>query len=1079
MNVLLVSQCDKQALVESRRILDQFAERRGDRVWQTPITQDGLDTLRKMLKRTARRNTAVACHWIRGRDHSELLWIVGDARRFNSQGAAPTNATESDILRRADENDWHTAEDIRLLAELGALFHDFGKASRAFQAKLRTRSRQAVADPFRHEWVSLRLFEAFVGEDPDTIWLERLAHCDEQATELCLSRLARDDRRAESSPFRKGRLPPLAQIVGWLIVTHHRLPHSPHGKHFPATGLSSLLAPLLPDWNDAHQDAPARDKSSCWEFLGGTPFSSDEWRKRAQKCASAMLARTDFVNGAGRFIKDPYVTHVARLALMLADHYYSSLPGLGHSKDIGSVLCANTNHTTGALSQLLDEHIVGVASNAKRIIRTLPRLDRELPRIARCKGFQRRSEDELFRWQDKAYDLAKSLREVAFGSGFFGVNMASTGCGKTLANGRILYGLADPQRGARFTIALGLRTLTLQTGRAYRERLGLGEDDLAVLVGGGAARELFALGERESRHSVAGCESAEDLLPDNTYVHFEGNVEQGPLKRWLTTNPDANKLLQAPILVCTIDHLVPATESLRGGRQIGPMLRLLTSDLVLDEPDDFDLGDLPALSRLVHWAGVLGSRVVLSSATLPPAMLQGLFEAYRRGRGIYRENRGDTRRPLGIACAWFDEFRAEAKTLGSFEEFRECHDAYVDKRLARLRQEEPRRAVQLIDGVVSNQNRDVVCQSIAERLPEWILSLHSQHHVEDPQTHKRVSFGLVRMANIEPLMSVASSLYQQGFPPNSRIHLCVYHANHPLVMRSAIERQLDATLRRRVPLAVFDLPSVREALDGSCEPDQVFVVLASPVAEVGRDHDYDWAVVEPSSMRSLIQLAGRVRRHRPGACKAPNILVLEQNVRGKSGEPIAFTCPGFESEEFQLKAHSLKDLLTPEQLGVLDAGPRIQERKSLEWRTNLVDLEHQQLHMLMLGEGAASVKYAVPHWWGTPAFLIGQLQYSQRFRDGSRDDTYALVPEEDDSSLQFYRCDNWVRVSNLYREAPLDIGDRIQTWGPFDYVEELDRLALQLNMDVISCGRRYGTVALRESLHGWSYNPRLGFRKQT
>ena len=41
-------------------------------------------------------------------------------------------------------------------------------------------------------------------------------------------------------------------------------------------------------------------------------------------------------------------------------------------------------------------------------------------------------------------------------------------------------------------------------------------------------------------------------------------------------------------------------------------------------------------------------------------------------------------------------------------------------------------------------------------------------------------------------------------------------------------------------------------------------MLGSPVTEVGRDHDYDWAVVEPSSMRSLIQLAGRVRRHHLG-----------------------------------------------------------------------------------------------------------------------------------------------------------------------------------------------------------------------
>ncbi|MFG9908058.1 HD domain-containing protein [Pseudomonas aeruginosa] len=162
MNILLVSQCEKRALSETRRILDQFAERRGERTWQTPITQAGLDTLRRLLKKSARRNTAVACHWIRGRDHSELLWIVGDASRFNAQGAVPTNRTRRDILRKEDENDWHSAEDIRLLTVMAALFHDIGKASQAFQAKLRNRGKP-MADAYRHEWVSLRLFEAFVG----------------------------------------------------------------------------------------------------------------------------------------------------------------------------------------------------------------------------------------------------------------------------------------------------------------------------------------------------------------------------------------------------------------------------------------------------------------------------------------------------------------------------------------------------------------------------------------------------------------------------------------------------------------------------------------------------------------------------------------------------------------------------------------------------------------------------------------------------------------------------------------------------------------------------------------------------
>src|SRR5690554_4283449 len=179
MNVLIVSQCSKNALVETRRVLDQFAERTGSRTWQTHITQQGLITLRKLLKRSARRNTAVACHWIRGRDYTELLWIVGNASRFNERGAVPTDTTTRNILRREDENSWHTAHVISLLAAIAGLFHDFGKANRLFQKKLQPKA-MLRSEPYRHEWVSLRLFQAFVlwatqGEQSDLLWLERLA----------------------------------------------------------------------------------------------------------------------------------------------------------------------------------------------------------------------------------------------------------------------------------------------------------------------------------------------------------------------------------------------------------------------------------------------------------------------------------------------------------------------------------------------------------------------------------------------------------------------------------------------------------------------------------------------------------------------------------------------------------------------------------------------------------------------------------------------------------------------------------------------------------------------------------------
>ena len=130
MNVLFVSQCAKRALTETRRILDQYAERRGDRTWQTPITQAGLDAVRRLLRQRARKNTAVACHWIRGRDHSELLWIVGDARQFNAVGAVPTNTTASDVLRVEDESHWHHLPLMTALTALAALMHDLGKRHR-------------------------------------------------------------------------------------------------------------------------------------------------------------------------------------------------------------------------------------------------------------------------------------------------------------------------------------------------------------------------------------------------------------------------------------------------------------------------------------------------------------------------------------------------------------------------------------------------------------------------------------------------------------------------------------------------------------------------------------------------------------------------------------------------------------------------------------------------------------------------------------------------------------------------------------------------------------------------------------
>lgn len=1176
MNVLLISQCDKRALSETRRILDQFAERRGERTWQTPITEAGLDTLRRLLRATARKNTAVACHWIRGLDHSELLWVVGDKRRFNAQGAVPTNTTRRDVLRSGDENDWHSGEDIHLLAALAALLHDLGKACQAFQDRLAGRGQLGERNRYRHEWVSLRLFQAFVGTDDDTTWLARLA--DPTPADLArwsdwqtghLRRDGLDDPARCPPPFAALAHAPLAQAVGWLIVTHHRLPVLPaffnnepqtqkrvgaRSNDFNPARLLQGVQAMQANWNEVVENsAPRAEIEPYWQFPQGLPVTLPHWQAQARRLAlrlGRLAGRADRQPGSGFvWLAEPYVMHLSRLALMLADHHYSSLTVLADGRTpqpgrlsvpAGCTLLANTCKVHGRTrpNQTLDEHLLGVAAGSRLITHALPSLARSLPGLLNHKPLRRPSADARFRWQDKATERAAGLRAQAHVHGAFIVNMASTGTGKTLANARVMNALADPAQGLRCAFAMGLRTLTLQTGRAFQQLLNLGEDELAIRVGGSAGRVLFE--HFEARAEAAGSGSTQALLleeDEEGSVEFGGDAgldERHPLLARALHDPQVKKLLVAPLLVCTIDHLTPATESLRGGRQIAPMLRLLSGDLVLDEPDDFDLADLPALTRLVHWAGLLGSRVLLSSATLAPALVQGLFEAYRAGRIAYQRHRGT--RPGGvpeIACLWVDEFEQHAAACASAPVFMQQHTRFVQQRHARLTaeaQQAPRRRCALIDtaALAALRSEAERHDALAALLQRHALKLHEQHAQPDPrQPARRVSFGLVRMANIEPLVAVARAWLRQGPQREGvQVHLCVYHAQFPLLLRSGIEQRLDAALNRRQPEAVFALPDIRARLDAYPQAqDQLFIVLGSPVTEVGRDHDYDWAIVEPSSMRSLIQLAGRVRRHRGGACDAqrPNVRVLNTNLRhlNHPGE-LAYCRPGFETaQEWRLAHHGLNELLPLHEREVLDARPRISCPPTLAPQQRWVDLEHARLRQVMLPASALGAEAQAPvataavsarqaragrvgaaaqagataqpnaaSWWEAPAvaaLTTAVLPQHQPFREETREHVeLCLRPSDDDPErIELTEVVDSRGRGNSTRYLSAEArrgtwpdagvcGPGICAWAAPDYAQALAELAEAMGLSVQRCAERFGTVSVPQSEQGWWWDPVLG-----
>jgi CRISPR-associated endonuclease/helicase Cas3 len=804
--------------------------------------------------------------------------------------------------------------------------------------------------------------------------------------------------------------------------------------------------------------------------------------------------------------------HLARLTLMLADHHYSALPP-DPSERVPDAKQLYANTFKGRLNQPLDVHLVGVAKDVASIAHDLPDFARNLPRLARHRGLARRTADSRFAWQNKAADAAAAMRMQSLDHGAFVINMASTGCGKTLANARILYGLADPRQGMRAAFALGLRTLTLQTGRAYQEKLHLDGDELALRVGGAASRELFEYFEHQAEKNGSASEQAL-VENDDGHVFFEGQISTDGLLAKTKQEPNIQRLISAPMLVCTIDHLTPATESQRGGQQIAPMLRLMSGDLVLDELDDFDLSDLPALTRLVYWAGLLGTRLLISSATLPPALVEGLYLAYRAGRRHFLRNRGIPRdeNPV-IACLWVDEIGVQSLSVADDEVFRQQHAVFVEKRVRALAKTEPCRRGELLRLPIVGKKESEIRREFAAHVRDAIFRAHDRHHETDPSSGKTVSFGLVRMANIEPLFDVAQELFRLGAQPEYRIHLCVYHSRFPLILRSAIECRLDNALNRRDPEAVYRLPEIRAALDSPDFPEknQLFVVLGSPVTEVGRDHDYDWAVVEPSSMRSIIQLAGRVQRHRQKPCPKdqPNILIFDFNLRHflphKDGISAAFIRPGFESDvahadHFLLGTHDLNELLQKDEYKIITARPRIQPRPELQEKSSLVDLEHARLVDMMLPKTEAprqrNVKAdtglnvnAACTWQIPQVALTWALPQCQPFRDSRILEEVALVllPDDDEEKMLLHRVysdrhgesDVYTLCNEGYRhDVELHAEQGISTWGKDDLLNLLREQAEARGWSLRDCAKRFATVKVMDSEQGWRYHPVLGFAKK-
>lgn len=1048
MMVVFISRSEKKALMTVRRILDTFANRIGNDTWSTVITEDGLQTVKTLLRGKATKNTAVSCHWIRSRSRSELLWIVGNREKFNEMGIVPVNSTQRNISHSEWESNWKYMPQMTPIMALAALFHDWGKANDAFQKKLQKGVK--TGDAFRHEWISCRMLAALIksckNTSDDREWLSKLSEWeDDEKLNLKLSQGFVDDSF--------GKFPPIATLIMWLIISHHRMPVPSReaSKIYSETVMASFLdmvGTIKSDWGYKNSE----DDIKPLHFKEGLLEDSDVWRKQICKWAKRTLAEEEAILGLWKDSALRPALWYMRISLMMADYFVSSQEAQPNWRG-NTKLYANTEK--GRLKQHLDEHLVGVAAQAMKILHFLPQFCEQME-YAQDVRMLRKKSPPPYDWQDKAAQKITELRkEIKNGCGWFIVNMASTGCGKTIANAKLMRAVSTSGDELRYVLALGLRSLTLQTGDEYRERIGLSHDELAVLVGDAAARDLHEAHRKENIMEDSGeVEDRDELLTAD--LHYEIDSEADFFKIFFQ-NPAKTKkekaFLYKPVIAATIDHIVAATETVRGGKYMLPFLRLMTSDLVVDEVDDFATEDLWTVAHLAQLAGMLGRNMAISSATIPPDLAEALFSAYQMGRASHS---GFFGKKEEIVCLWCDEFSSRAARISMTEpkvvrkQFHENHTAFVLKRAEKLRRQIVKRKARIASCNIDKDgdNGTSLLEQYFSSLQNEAVALHDAHNTVDERSGKKVSFGLIRMANIDPCVSVSKFLLASNWNENYDVRLMTYHSRQTRLLRHKQEEYLDKILKRKGNWQnrLFENePIIRRHIDSTEAENLLFIVISTPVEEIGRDHDFDWAVVEPSSYRSIIQLAGRVLRHRVMSenIAVPNLAVMQYNLNAIQNRDKAFYRPGYETGgKYRLQSHDMKSITDEsELLESVQSIPRIQKADALNSKEKLIDLEHQVMQDFnnIERKGAAYLHgYLEEYWW-----LTGVPQTLHHFREGQPQLELYYCYGDDGDTFGFFERDKegeFISVTekyNIERTDTLTEKEKARLWLNRDYEKAL------------------------------------------
>lgn len=928
MNVIVINESEGKAWVRSRRVLSRYLPQLGSRTWSGQISSEGLESLRLLLKKSASKSTAIACHRIASRSRIELLFTVGSTAPFDERGRFAFRVSEHKDCLQPVEPGLALAG---ALQGLSGLSHDLAKIILPFQEKLR---KGFGYEALRHDVLSMMLVKESLDElaqQGDAAWLsalvgnpERLAACATRThllsatgalvqKAIVYSNGGPDNLLYLANELEQEfRSAPVFAALLWLVLTHHRLPASDTSEK--ALALSAHVHRLA----DVREGRTFTRAEDCLVLAPGTPpWQEQRWRSAVSVHARAALEALSKVGTVETTKFIPLVAHVFRPTLILADHLASAqAQDSGPIKDQRDILWANTVGPGGRnAGDRLVTHLLSVGRLAPRVLNIALGFG-DAP-VCALPGYSSvfKAPPSGYEWQEELGGTCAQARKIG---PTFVVLASGTGSGKTVAGLRAATELTGNR--LRLTVPMSQRALTTQSMKAFVEDAQVPATAIMVAIGHPQTVGLDDKHDRELEKERAafdarGSESAhggEDALSlltvqstSDAVAFEESEFASGCDTRWLHPLGDEPhlerifgkktlQLLSAPVLGCTADHLVGAVELLRGG-DARAFLRLTTSDLLLDEIDSYGGTDLQSIAALAFLAGIGGRHVIVMSATMSPPVSNGLFRAWRAGLEV--------RRACGLSASFRQAVVLAAKGVSPVllrdatdEQYRQRWADFTAS-LVRHYDTAPRRKTACVLPLVPGSATDVY-----EQMFEHCLTFHDSNACTDPATGKRVSMGFVRLNTTRHAWQFGRYLLQAKLPSEKvAVRVLTYHAKYPRTYLGVLESTLRSlTNRKRDPHAWLSLPLVQSALAATDATELVIIVPTTSIIETGRDFDFDWKVSEPRTMTALEQGGGRVRRHRFDSFEQVNLGLLSAPlaylIRDASGRPASriWRSPGIE-----------------------------------------------------------------------------------------------------------------------------------------------------------------------------------------